>query len=76
MGFQEITYLTLVGENVTEYPQKPDQACQAVGVNLVTGFTACRYEFRTQVDDEPCTVVAIYGHNGVLFGAYVFVGRM
>lgn len=76
MSYSEVVYLSLVGQAVTEYPQTADQACQAVGANLVTGFKVFRREFKTQKDNKPCTVVPVYGHNGVLFGAYVFTGTM
>ena len=80
-GFTKIVYRPVVaqGEKPQEYPQTADQACQAIGANLVTGYRVERREIRTH-GSEMVTLVSVYGStdetSAVLFGVYEFHGRM
>lgn len=76
--FSKVTYRALVGETPEEYEQTPDQACLAIGANLVAGFRLEREE--SVKDGQPITTVGLYGSNDqtaeVLFGQYEFVGKI
>ncbi|MFG3718227.1 hypothetical protein ACGF8D_10560 [Streptomyces massasporeus] len=75
MAFSEIKYHRLVSDEFKgSHVQDQAQACQGIGDALVSGFTPCCYRF-TGLDNKPTTVIALYGSNGVLFGAYEFTGR-
>jgi hypothetical protein len=77
--FSKVTYRALVGETPEEYEQTPDQACLAIGANLVAGYRIEREE-TTAESGQTTTTVSVYGSNEetteVLFGAFVFEGKI
>lgn len=77
--FRKVTYRAMVGENPEEYEQTADQACLAIGANLVAGFRVERAE-TTAESGQVTTTVSVYGSNEstaeVLFGTYVFEGKI
>jgi hypothetical protein len=45
-----------------------------IGDAVVAGFTTYRYHVPDR-ENRSVTIVAVYGSNGVLFGAYEFTRR-
>lgn len=71
----DVTYHRLVsGESKGSDRQDMAQACMGIGDAVVAGFKTFRYVVPDR-QNRPITVVAIYGSNGVLFGAYEFTRR-
>jgi hypothetical protein len=80
MAYTKIIYRSMVGNGSPgEYPQTPDQAALAIGINYVVGYRVEREETRTE-EGQPLTTVSVFGSTeeteSVMFGQYLFYGRM